>query len=95
MEKGICLTGNVYILSKLVILLNHKRHFDQENLINCIFLIIFHSQQANYIIFLLFVLRFTQVFYFILGCKLIPDYQDLTLCRSLIIVLDLGVFCDQ
>ena len=26
-EKGICLTGNVCILSKLVILLNHKKVF--------------------------------------------------------------------
>ena len=75
-EKGICLTGNVCILSKLVILLNHKKAMDTfqqwaGKVINCIFSNIFIANRLNILYFFNLYLRFTQVFYFILRCKLI------------------------
>ena len=78
-EKGICLTWNVWIWSKLVILLNPKKAytFFQQwagKVINCI-------SSNNYISL---VCTKINIFYFILGCKLI-----------LILFLDLGVLCDQ
>ena len=65
-EKGICLTWNVCIWSKLVILLNPKKAytFFQQwagKVINCI-------SSNNYISL---VCTKINIFYFILGCKLI------------------------
>ena len=70
-EEGICLTRNVCIWSKLVILLSYQQWAGKA--INCIFLIIFIPNRLIilYLIFQLFALRFTQVFYYILGWKLI------------------------
>ena len=88
-EKGICLTGNVCIWSKLIILLNHNK---AGKFINCIFFCYFHSQQVNiqgnYVIYFCYLYsRFSQVLYFILGCKLILITWTFTwtiTCRSLL-----------
>ena len=73
-EKGICLTWNVCVWLKLVILLNPKKvytFFQQRagEVINCIFSNIFIPYRLIILYFL--ICTKINIFYFILGCKLI------------------------